>query len=195
MTDTVRITLKLIAGFMDYPGTPAFKQRVHDRYPIAQECCPELAKMLEVWQDNWDRLEEAYVATFDLSETAALYLTAHEFGDSRARGPALIQIGQLLSDAGYGVALGELPDYLPLLIEWLAVSPDSKSLELKDRVAAVAQKILQVLTDGHPYRPLFVMLNEALGGGGSPLSADVGERPDLDDLPFPLEFTSWGGAL
>ncbi len=174
---------------MDYPGTPGFKQRVQDRYSVAQDYCPELAAMLDAWQDDWNRLEEDYVKTFDLSEVASLYLTAHEFGDSRERGAALIQLGQWFSDAGYGVALGELPDYLPLLIEFLAVGPDSVGGELKDRVAAVAQQIVQVLTDGHPYRPLFVLLTGVLGNGGSTLITDVGESPDLEDLPFPLEFT------
>jgi nitrate reductase delta subunit len=145
--------------------------------------------MLDAWQDDWNRLEEDYVKTFDLSEVASLYLTAHEFGDSRDRGAALIQLAQLFSDVGYGLALGELPDYLPLLIELLAVRPDSVGKELKDRVAAVAQQILQVLTDEHPYRPLFGMLIGVLGNGGSGLATDVGENPDLEDLPFPLEFT------
>lgn len=62
-------------------------------------------------------LREQYVWAFDWKEKTGLYLTAHELGDSRERGAALILLQQIIKDAGFAAAEGELADYMPLLYE------------------------------------------------------------------------------
>jgi nitrate reductase delta subunit len=68
-------------------------------------------------------LEQHYVETFDLRRRASLYLTYYVHGDTRKRGMALLRLKRLYAAAGLEIASGELPDYLPLMLEFAALAP------------------------------------------------------------------------
>jgi nitrate reductase delta subunit len=68
-------------------------------------------------------LAQAYVETFDLRRRTSLYLTYYLHGDTRKRGMALLRLKRLYADAGLELATGELPDYLPLVLEFAALAP------------------------------------------------------------------------
>jgi nitrate reductase delta subunit len=86
-------------------------------------------------------LQEDYVRTFDFSAEHSLHLTHHLFGDDKNRGPALIDLGELYKDYGIETVGNELPDYLPLVLEFAAQLEDSEaSVFLSD-----AQKVFDVL--------------------------------------------------
>lgn len=88
-------------------------------------------------------LQADYVKTFDLTAEHSLHLTHHLFGDDKNRGPALIDLGELYKDYGVEVVTNELPDYLPLVLEFAAYLDDAEaSVFLSD-----AGKVLGVLTD------------------------------------------------
>lgn len=88
-------------------------------------------------------LQADYVKTFDMTAEHSLHLTHHLFGDDKNRGPALIDLGELYKDYGVEVVTNELPDYLPLIIEFTAYLDDSEAtVFLSD-----AKKVLSVLTD------------------------------------------------
>lgn len=102
-------------------------------------------------------LQAAYVKTFDLTPEHSLHLTHHLFGDDndRNRGPALIDLGELYKDYGVEVVTNELPDYLPLILEFAAYLDDSEATVFM----ADANKVLTVLADNlskaeSPYAPL-----------------------------------------
>lgn len=69
-------------------------------------------------------LQARYVETFDFSRRASLYLTYHVFGDRRQRGMALLALKQRYTAAGLEVDDGELPDYLPLMLESAVLAPE-----------------------------------------------------------------------
>lgn len=100
-------------------------------------------------------LQADYVRTFDLTAEHSLHLTHHLFGDDKNRGPALIDLGELYKDYGVEVVTTELPDYLPLVLEFAAYLDDAEaSVFLAD-----ANKVLHVLaenlaTAGSAYAPL-----------------------------------------
>lgn len=88
-------------------------------------------------------LQADYVKTFDMTAEHSLHLTHHLFGDDKNRGPALIDLGELYKDYGVEVVTNELPDYLPLVLEFAAYMDDSEAtVFLSD-----AKKVLSVLTD------------------------------------------------
>lgn len=67
----------------------------------------------------------AYVQTFDLTPEHALHLTHHLFGDDKNRGPALIDLTEYYKQYGFEItpsdgSFTELPDYLPLVLEFAA---------------------------------------------------------------------------
>lgn len=88
-------------------------------------------------------LQEDYVQTFDMTAEHSLHLSHHLFGDDKNRGPALIDLGELYKDYGVEVVTNELPDYLPLTLEFAAQLEDNEAMVfLSD-----AKKILTILTD------------------------------------------------
>jgi len=72
-----------------------------------------------------DTAREHYVSTFDFQRTCSLYLTYYRHGDTRARGMALVGLKHTYRSAGYEPPESELPDYLPLLLEFAAAEPES----------------------------------------------------------------------
>jgi nitrate reductase delta subunit len=104
-------------------------------------------------------LQEAYVATFDRMRSLSLHLFEHVHGDSRDRGPAMLDLVDLYRQHGLDVTARELPDYLPLFLEFLSILPAGRAQELlRD-----AGKILAVLHDRlnrrkSPYRHVFAAL-------------------------------------
>jgi nitrate reductase delta subunit len=69
-------------------------------------------------------LAERYVETFDLRRGSGLYLSYYLHGDTRKRGMALLRLKRLYAAAGLEATTGELPDYLPLVLEFAALAPD-----------------------------------------------------------------------
>jgi nitrate reductase delta subunit len=103
-------------------------------------------------------LQADYVETFDTAPENALYLTHHTFGDSRERGPALVELGEHYKAAGLEARDGELPDYLPLMLEYAAWLDDSDPAAARDFLGEVA-KVVTGLADnleraGSPFAPL-----------------------------------------
>jgi nitrate reductase molybdenum cofactor assembly chaperone NarJ/NarW len=64
-----------------------------------------------------------YVATFDIQRRACLYLTYYTHGDTRKRGMALLLLKHRYRQAGFDLADDELPDFLPLVLEFAAADP------------------------------------------------------------------------
>jgi nitrate reductase delta subunit len=82
------------------------------------------------WLEATDPGEVAahYVATFDLRRRCALYLTYYRYGDTRKRGMAMLAFTAAYRAAGYEPDDGELPDYLPMVLDFAALSPRGESL-------------------------------------------------------------------
>ena len=67
--------------------------------------------------------QRRYVETFDLDRRTSLHLTWYLHGDTRKRGLALLRLKRLYAAAGLPLDAEELPDYLPLLLEFAALAP------------------------------------------------------------------------
>lgn len=68
--------------------------------------------------------QRRYVETFDLDRRTSLHLTYYLYGDTRKRGLALLRLKRLYAAAGLPLAEGELPDFLPAMLEFAASAPD-----------------------------------------------------------------------
>jgi nitrate reductase delta subunit len=88
-------------------------------------------------------LQAHYVKTFDLTPDNALYLTHHLFEEQdRARGPALVRLSEHFAAEGLEIQKGELPDYLPLVLEYVSTLPDPMSARrFLEQTAEVADRI------------------------------------------------------
>ena len=122
-------------------------------------------------------LERLYVRTFDLHKRCALYLTFYSLGDRRDRGLALLRLRQLYRAAGLPQEGSELPDYLPVMLEFAAAAaPGQGELVLREHRAATELIRLSLHEQQSPYAHVLDAVCEQAGG----LSA--GERLSLDRL-------------
>lgn len=64
--------------------------------------------------------EERYVDLFDRGRALSLHLFEHLHGESRDRGEAMVELKQLYERAGFELSSRELPDYLPVVLEYLS---------------------------------------------------------------------------
>lgn len=69
-------------------------------------------------------LRRAYVETFDFDRRCGLHLTYHTHGDRRQRGLELVRLKRRYAEAGLPLAGSELPDYLPVLLEFASLRPE-----------------------------------------------------------------------
>ncbi|OXT02079.1 nitrate reductase molybdenum cofactor assembly chaperone [Notoacmeibacter marinus] len=77
----------------------------------------------EMEADDIYDLEERYVMLFDRSRTLSLNLFEHVHGESRDRGGAMVSLVETYREGGFDPATSELPDHLPVLLEFLATRP------------------------------------------------------------------------
>ena len=80
-------------------------------------------------------LEEQYVMLFDRSRTLSLNLFEHVHGESRDRGGAMVSLLETYREGGYDPVTSELPDHLPVLLEFLSTRPFA---EARDTLADAA---------------------------------------------------------
>ncbi len=107
-------------------------------------------------------LQEEYTRTFDHNPSLCLNLTFHKWGDDKKRSLALVELIKTYRDAGYQVSCVELPDYLPMLLEFISVCPDEAIFplleEYGDQLSLMASR-LRVMKS--PYAKLFAVLDSA----------------------------------
>lgn len=90
--------------------------------------------------DLLDR-QEAYSALFDRGRSCSLHLFEHVHGDTRNRGPAMVALIEAYQSAGYAPPPNELPDYLPLFLEFLAVAPPNLARELLGQAVPILDQL------------------------------------------------------
>ena len=120
---------KLMSLLLQYPDDRLDGAR--DELAAAVSALPrsaERAALVRFWawfsgQDAWS-VRRAYVETFDLQKRSSLYLTFFSAGDTRKRGQALLRLKRLYAAAGLEIAAGELPDYLPVMLEFAEYAAD-----------------------------------------------------------------------
>jgi nitrate reductase delta subunit len=88
-------------------------------------------------------LQERYFALFDRSRTLSLHLFEHIHGESRDRGQAMADLITLYQEHGLEMRADELPDFLPLFLEFLSLLPDAEAKAMLTEPAG----ILRALTD------------------------------------------------
>jgi nitrate reductase delta subunit len=74
----------------------------------------------ELGQGDLLAAEERYVDLFDRGRALSLHLFEHLHGESRDRGEAMVELKQLYEQAGFDLSTCELPDYLPVVLEYLS---------------------------------------------------------------------------
>ncbi len=128
-------------------------------------------------------LQENYVATFDRNPSHSLHLFEHIHGESRDRGSAMIDLLNEYWKHDFDASASELPDYVPLFLEFLSLLPADEALELLgDAVHVLATIGRKLDANGSPYATAFQVL-EAL----SPVEAQELAEPPVRDMDEAME--------
>lgn len=85
--------------------------------------------------------QAGYVETFDRSKKVSLYLFEHVHGESRERGPAMVELRMAYREKGLEIAASELPDYLPMFLEFCAQLPDAEARDWLEDISHILQRI------------------------------------------------------
>ena len=114
---------RLLSVLFQYPDAELLAAR--EELELAATGSTPIGRFLG-WQRRTPvgNLQEAYVRTFDFDRRASLYLTYHTHGDRRERGLRLVALKRRFSEAGFPLGGNELPDYLPVLLEFAALAPE-----------------------------------------------------------------------
>ena len=131
-------------------------------------------------------LEERYVLLFDRTRSLSLQLFEHVHGESRDRGQAMVDLKAVYEKHGLAMDTGDLPDFLPLFLEFLSTLPRQEALELLAQPAHILSALAERLHKRQSsYEAIFrvlVALAAAApkGDAVSALLADA--EPDAMDL-------------
>jgi nitrate reductase molybdenum cofactor assembly chaperone NarJ/NarW len=173
--------MRLMSRLLDYPdgALPGLLREARAAVETDSETASRralLAFVTHMAGQSPLRLQEHYTRTFDLAPSHCLDLTYHRYGDSEERAHALQRLQEIYLQAGFERTGGELPDYLPLVLEFLSVSPERAKREVLGMIggslAALAGRLRR---DRNPYADVMGHLVEVLGLG--PLDDDAGKAP------------------
>jgi nitrate reductase delta subunit len=136
--------------------------------------------------DGLDR-EEEYVRLFDRGRGTSLHLFEHVHGDTRNRGPAMIELAQVYEQAGYALDARELPDFLPLFLEFCAVAPEEVARNLLNQCAPILDALhARILGRSSAEARLYAVLLAATLAeiGAKPAQAPTAEQERTDAEDF-----------
>jgi nitrate reductase delta subunit len=130
MTDEKRTLLKLLSLCLAYPDAESLEALPEMEEAAAGLSDPRSRERLSHFMallktQSLLKLQEHYTAVFDMDPAASLNLTYHLLGDREDRGRALAKLLETYLQAGFEPAVNELPDFLPLLLEFLAAAPQA----------------------------------------------------------------------
>ena len=145
-------TLRVMSALLAYPDArlrddlPALRDALHAEGALRPERLAEIDALVASLAsgDPFD-VEAEYVQLFDRGRATSLHLFEHVHGDSRDRGPAMIDLAQTYAKAGLELAGGELPDFLPVVLEFAATQPPREARALLGEIAHIVKVIFAAL--------------------------------------------------
>lgn len=183
-------SLRALARMLTYPDqslrelVPDLQKVFADEAALSPNRLRGLGMLLGSWLDmDVMEVEQGYVELFDRGRSTSLHLFEHVHGDSRDRGPAMIDLvktyeqgGLLLDPDKIG---GELPDYLPVVLEFASTLPTSQMHEFIGEIAHILNAIHAALLKR---RSLYAhVLAAVLEIGQQPVeNVDVPEDEEMD---------------
>jgi len=187
------VTFKALSALLSYPtaelqkAVPEFIVALDGEALIPASIRRQLDRLLdEIATGDLYDLQERYVFLFDRTRSLSLHLFEHVHGESRDRGQAMIDLKAMYEKCGLEIGAAELPDFVPLFLEFLSMQPRSESYELLAQPAHIFSALGERLRKRHSaYESVFRTL-VALAASkpkGEDISSLLGQPdPDADDL-------------
>ena len=187
MNKTSTLTLRVLAHLLSYPDATLREHLGEMQAALQQERALNPARLAELGA-LMQRLasprtmdtEAAYVETFDRGRGTALHLFEHVHGDSRDRGPAMVDLIKTYEQAGLYLAPGELPDHLTVVLEYASTQPPAQAREFLREIAHILQQIFSALLRREsPYATALAAVLDLAGERAQ--AVKIPDEPALDE--------------
>ena len=146
------LTLRVLSHLLSYPDAelrghlPELRAALHDERALGASRLAETDALIERLQRRRPLdVEAEHVELFDRGRGTALHLFEHVHGDSRDRGPAMVDLIKTYEEAGLNLAPGELPDHLCVVLEFASTQPTAQGRAFLGEVAHILQVIFSAL--------------------------------------------------
>jgi nitrate reductase delta subunit len=196
-------TLKALSALLDYPTAELQAAVPECRDAIARErLVPAgVRRRLDVLidelatRDLYD-LQERYVLLFDRTRSLSLHLFEHVHGESRDRGQAMIDLKAQYARHGLAIGAAELPDFLPLFLEYLSTLPLDEACELLGQPAHILAGLAERLRrrESAYAAPFAALAALAAKRPEAAAVAAVLDEPDPDPADFAALDAAWEDA-
>lgn len=165
-------TLRALAVLLSYPTAETQQAAGELRDALESEGAlhdPELDGLRslidELARDDLFELQERYVLLFDRTRSLSLHLFEHVHGESRDRGQAMVDLQQLYADHGMYLTARELPDYLPVFLEFLSTLAPEQAGELLGQPLQILRALgVRLGRRKSPYAAVFLALEQLATG-------------------------------
>jgi nitrate reductase molybdenum cofactor assembly chaperone NarJ/NarW len=160
-------TLKVLSALLTYPTAELQAARDELIAVIAHEAVLPTADRTALADlindlaagDLMDR-QERFILLFDRTRALSLHLFEHVHGESRDRGQAMVDLIKVYEDGGYTPTISELPDFLPLFLEFASTRAPAEAVELIGQPAHVFAALRERLRKrSSPYEAVFAALS------------------------------------
>ena len=201
------IALRVLARLLAYPDDALRRDLPDMRAALAVEHAlgaprkRELERLIDALESG-DPLanESAFVDLFDRGRATSLHLFEHVHGDSRERGPAMVDLAQTYAAAGLTLAPGELPDYLPVIIEFVSTQTSDVARAFLGEMAHLFAALHGALVKRQSaYASVLAALLDLAGDSAqasdAPVAATAASDGDIDaDWAEPAAFAGCANA-
>jgi len=182
-----RLTLRVLAHLLRYPDAAFRAHTTELREALRSEAALPTVRLAELdallvhlgTRPTLD-VEAEYVELFDRGRRTALHLFEHVHGDSRDRGPAMVDLIQTYEKAGLYLGPSELPDYLPVVLEFASSQPPQQAREFLGEIAHIVRVIFSALAARQsPYASVLAAVLELAGEKAA--AVPVAPEPEMDE--------------
>ena len=185
-------TYRALAALLDYPdealleALPELAETIESEAIVpSAERARLLAFLGQLQGSDLMTLQEHYIELFDRSRALSLHLFEHIHGESRDRGQAMVELKQIYASKGLELSARELPDYLPVLLEYLSLCKPREAAKLLGETAHVLVMIHAALARRRSYYTnVFAAL---LAAAGLEAPEEEMEATSPDDTPEALD--------
>jgi len=181
------LTLRVLAHLLSYPDAALREHLAEMRDALRTERALTFGRLAEI-DVLLDRLgsprtldtEANYVELFDRGRGTALHLFEHVHGDSRDRGPAMIDLIKTYEEAGLVLGDGELPDHLTVVLEYASTQPPVQAAAFLREISHILQVIFSALLKRQsPYASVVAAVLDLAGEKAQ--AVKLPEEPELDE--------------
>ncbi|MEO3435589.1 nitrate reductase molybdenum cofactor assembly chaperone [Inquilinus sp. CAU 1745] len=185
------ILFKAFSALLSYPteemlqALPEIASAVTDSPLVApKERRDILALIDELGRGELLQAEERYVDLFDRGRSMSLHLFEHLHGEGRDRGQAMVDLKRVYEEAGFELSSRELPDYLPVVLEYLSCRDIAEAREMLADCAHILTGIARSLI---ARRSRYAAIPQALIVIAGERPVDAGEIPAAAESPEALD--------